>query len=60
MKAILDDPLLRISRAECLLALYLFDTLKAAQSAEILENSPGGKGDAIDFLDDDRKEALLR
>ena len=60
MKAILDDPLLRISRAECLLALYLFDTLKAAPSAEILENSPVGRGDAIDFLDDDRKDALLR
>lgn len=50
------DPLFTMSRAECLLALFL-DTVEAPQMAKIGQSVPGGS--RIDFLDSDRQEVLL-
>jgi hypothetical protein len=48
MKALLEDPLLRMTRAECLLALFL------------TEITLGMTGDeTIDFLDSERRDVLL-
>lgn len=49
MKSVLDDPLLRMTRAECLLALFL---------TEITLGIPEGS-ETVDFLDDERREVLL-
>jgi hypothetical protein len=51
-----SDPLFSLSRAECLLALFL-DTVEAPQLAKIGQSVPGGS--LVDFLDDDRKQVLL-
>ena len=50
------DPLFAMSRAECLLALFL-DTVEAPQMERIGQSAPGGSG--VDFLDADRQEVLL-
>jgi hypothetical protein len=50
------DPLFRLSRAECLLAIFL-DTVEAPQMAKIGQSVPGGSH--VDFLDEDRKQVLL-
>lgn len=50
------DPLFALSRAECLLALFL-DTVEAPQMIKIGQTAPGGSG--ADFLDADRQEVLL-
>jgi hypothetical protein len=54
---ILKDPLLTLNRAECLLALFV-------HSIEIPElirkNCTVPDQSAIDFLDDDRRQVLLR
>jgi hypothetical protein len=50
------DPLFALSRAECLLALFL-DTVEAPQMEKLGQTAPGGSG--VDFLDADRQEVLL-
>jgi len=50
------DPLFALSRAECLLALFL-NTVEAPQMEKIGQAAPGGSG--VDFLDTDRQEVLL-
>lgn len=50
------DPLFALSRAECLLALFL-DTVEAPQMQKIGQAAPGGS--VVDFLDADRQEVLL-
>lgn len=50
------DPLFALSRAECLLALFL-DTVEAPQMQKMGQSPPGGSG--VDFLDTDRQEVLL-
>jgi hypothetical protein len=55
-RRILDDPLFGMSRAECLLALFL--TTVEAPALE-LQNIAAAGGSQVDFLDEDRKEALL-
>ena len=51
-----DDPLFRMCRAECLLALFL-DTVEAPKLQEIGEAVPGGS--SVDFIDEDRREVIL-
>lgn len=51
-----DDPLFAVSRAECLLAIFL-DTVEVPQLAKVGEEVPDGS--KIDFLDSDRMEVLL-
>jgi len=51
-----DDPLFRLSRAECLLALFLA-TVEQPSLERSDESVPGGS--TVDFLDADRKEVLL-
>mmetsp|Transcript_11127 Transcript_11127/g.20168 ORF Transcript_11127/g.20168 Transcript_11127/m.20168 type:complete len:246 (+) Transcript_11127:279-1016(+) len=50
------DPLFAMSRAECLLALFL-DTVESPRMEKIGQSAPGGSG--VDFLDADRQEVLL-
>jgi len=61
MKEILDNPLLRMSRAECLLAIFL-DTVERPKlellKANAIEETMPDKG-VINFLDVDRAEVLL-
>jgi hypothetical protein len=52
-----DDPLFRLSRAECLLALFLHDVERPELAAK---NATVPDGSAVDFLDEDRREVLLR
>lgn len=49
MKALLEDPLLRMTRAECLLALFLTEITLGMT----------GRNETIDFLDNERREVLL-
>jgi len=51
-----DDPLFRMCRAECLLALFL-DTVEAPKLQEVGETVPGGS--SVDFIDEDRREVIL-
>lgn len=51
-----DDPLFAMTRAECLLALFL-ETVEAPSMEKAGQEAPD-KG-LIDFLDEDRKEVLL-
>lgn len=51
-----DDPLFRMCRAECLLAVFL-QTVEVPTLLEVGETVAGGS--VIDFLDEDRKEVLL-
>jgi hypothetical protein len=51
-----DDPLFTMSRAECLLAIFL-NTVEAPKLQEIGETVPGGS--QVDFIDADRLEVLL-
>ena len=51
-----DDPLFRMCRAECLLAVFL-QTVEVPKLLEVGESVAGGS--AVDFLDEDRKEVLL-
>ena len=53
---VLSDPLFTLSRAECLLALYL-DTVEKPSLDKIGRDVPDGS--KIDFLDCDRREVLL-
>ena len=53
---ILSDPLFTLSRAECLLALYL-DMIEKPTLEKLGETVPGGS--KVDFLDADRIEVLL-
>ena len=55
-KRVKDDPLFGMSRAECLLALFL-NTVEAPQLEKVGESVPDGS--KIDFLDQDRSEVLL-
>jgi hypothetical protein len=50
-----DDPLFAVSRAECLLAIFLA-TVEAPQLEKVGEEVPDGS--KIDFLDSDRMEVL--
>lgn len=50
------DPLFTLSRAECLLALFL-ETVEKPQMDKLGTSAPGGSG--VDFLDADRQEVLL-
>ncbi len=52
-----DDPLFAMSRAECLLAIFLA-TVEVPQLQKIGESVPDGS--KIDFLDSDRMEVLLQ
>jgi hypothetical protein len=47
------DPLFSLSRAECLLALFL-NTVEAPQMSKIGQSVPGGS--LVDFLDEDRQQ----
>jgi len=49
MRSVLDDPLLRMTRAECLLALFLTEITLGIQEER----------ETIDFLDDERRDVLL-
>ena len=51
-----DDPLFRMCRAECLLAVFL-QTVEVPKLLEVGETVAGGS--VVDFLDEDRKEVLL-
>lgn len=51
-----DDPLFRMCRAECLLAIFL-DTVEAPKLQEVGESVPGGS--SVDFIDEDRREVIL-
>ena len=51
-----DDPLFCMSRAECLLALFL-ETVEKPTLEKSGETVPGGS--VVDFLDADRKEVLI-
>ena len=51
-----DDPLFRMCRAECLLAIFL-QTVEVPKLLEVGETVAGGS--TVDFLDEDRKEVLL-
>jgi len=51
-----DDPLFAVSRAECLLAIFL-ETVEVTQLEKVGEAVPDGS--KIDFLDSDRMEVLL-
>jgi len=57
MRVLLDDPLLRMSRAECLLALFL-ETVEKPKLEMVKETVPGGS--ECDFLDADRIEVLFQ
>ena len=52
-----DDPLFRMCRAECLLAVFLH-TVEGPRLAEIGEEVAGGS--QVDFIDQDRREVLLQ
>lgn len=52
-----DDPLFAVSRAECLLAIFLH-TIESPQLASVGESVPDGS--KVDFLDEDRREVLLQ
>ena len=51
-----DDPLFRMCRAECLLAIFL-QTVEVPKLLEVGETVAGGS--TVDFLDEDRKEVVL-
>jgi len=51
-----DDPLFRMCRAECMLAVYL-QTVEVPKLLDVGETVAGGS--AVDFLDEDRKEVLF-
>jgi len=51
-----DDPLFRMCRAECLLAIFL-QAVEVPKLLEVGETVAGGS--TVDFLDEDRKEVLL-
>jgi hypothetical protein len=53
---IVADPLFRMNRAECLLALYL-DTVEQPELAS--KNATVPDGSSVDFLDADRRDVLL-
>ena len=54
---ILDDPLFCMNRAECLLAIFL-EEVEIPQLKKLNETVPDES--KIDFLDDDRREVVLR
>ena len=59
----LDDPLLRMNRAESLYALFLrnveMPSMEKAGQIPADSANAGGNGGGIDFLDQDRLEALF-
>lgn len=54
---ILDDPLFCMNRAECLLAIFLQE-VEIPQLKKVNETVPDGS--KIDFLDEDRREVVLK
>ena len=54
---ILDDPLFCMNRAECLLAIFLQE-VEIPQLKKVNETVPDGS--QIDFLDEDRREVVLK
>jgi hypothetical protein len=54
---ILDDPLFCMNRAECLLAIFLQE-VEIPQLEKLKETVPDGS--KIDFLDEDRREVVLK
>jgi hypothetical protein len=53
-----NDPLFRMNRAECLLALFLTNVERPRMEAMNMI-LPGGGSSNVDFIDDDRLRVIL-